>query len=72
MIGLKIVLARVDEIDGVTMSVIGNFNMLGEITTGKEVKKLYCLSIAKVINMDVEVASDDEFMKCDGCVGKKR
>ena len=26
-----------DEIEGVTMTVSGNFNMLSEITTGKEV-----------------------------------
>ena len=36
--------------------------MLREITTGKEVKILDCLSIDKVINMDIEVASDDELM----------
>ena len=35
--------------------------MLREITTGK-VKILDCLSIEKVINVDIEVASDDEFM----------
>ena len=29
-----------DEIEGVTMSVSRNFNMLSEITTGKEVKKI--------------------------------
>ena len=40
-----------DEIEGVTVSVSGNFNMLSEITTGKEVKKLDCLSITKVINI---------------------
>ena len=32
-----------DEIEGVTVCVSKNFNMLTEITTGKEVKKLYCL-----------------------------
>ena len=53
---------KYDEIEGVTVSVIGNFNMLSEITTGKEVKKLDCLSITKVINMD----SDDEFMRVGG------
>ena len=31
-----------DEIEGVTMTVSGSFNMLSEITTGKEVKKLDC------------------------------
>ena len=65
-----------DEIEGVTVSVSGNFNMLSEITTGKDIKKLDCLkkklSITKVINMDIEVASDDEFMRSGGCVGKKR
>ena len=61
-----------DEIEGVTVYVSRNFNMLSEITTGKEVKKLNCLSIADVVNMDVEVTSDDEFMRCGGCVGKKR
>ena len=29
-----------DEIKGMTVSVSGNFNMLSEITTGKEVKKI--------------------------------
>ena len=43
------------------MSVCRNFNMLSEITTAK-VKQLDCLSIAEVINMDIEVTSDDEFM----------
>ena len=45
------------------MYVSENFNMLSEITTDKEVKKLDCLSITKVINMDIEVASDDKFMR---------
>ena len=31
-----------------------------------------CLSITKVINMDIEVASDDEFTSGGGGVGKKR
>ena len=61
-----------DEIKGVTMSVSRNFHTLSEITTGKKVDKLDSLSIAKVVNMDVEVASTDEFMKSGGCVGKKR
>ena len=55
-----------DEIEDVTMTV------LTEITTGKEVKKLDCLSIAGVVDMDIEVTSDDEFMRGGGCVGKKR
>ena len=42
------------------MSVSRNLNMLSEITTGKEVKKLDCLSIAEVVNMDIEVTSNDE------------
>ena len=46
-----------DEIKDMTMSVSRNFHMLSEITTGKTVKKLDCLSIAEVVNMDVEVAS---------------
>ena len=32
--------------------------MLGKITTGK-VEKLDCLSIAEIVDMDVEVASND-------------
>ena len=46
--------------------------MLGKITTGKKVKKLDCLSIAEVFDMDVEVASNDELIRGGGCVGKKR
>ena len=61
-----------DEIKGVTVSVSRNFNMLSDITTGKEVKKLDCLSIAKVVNMDIEVTSYDEFMRDGGCVEKKQ
>ena len=52
-----------DEIKGVTMTVSENFNMLSQITTRKEVTKLDCLSIAEVVNMDIEVTSDDEFMR---------
>ena len=44
-----------DEIEGVTMSVSKSFHMLSEITTGMNVEKLDCLSIAEVVNMDVEV-----------------
>ena len=61
-----------DEIKGVTMSVSMDFHMLGKITIGKKVEKLDCLSIAEVVDMDVEVAGSDEFMRGDGCVGKKR
>ena len=61
-----------DEIKGVTMSVSRNFDMLREITAGKNVEKLNCLSIAEVVNMDVEVASNDEFMRGGGCVGQKQ
>ena len=61
-----------DEIKGVTMSLSRDFHMLGKITTGKKVEKLDCLSIAEVVDMDVEVASNDEFMRNGGCVGKKR
>ena len=60
-----------DEIKGVTMSVRRDFHMLGKITTGKKVKKLDCLSIAEVVDMDVEVATNDEFMRGGGCVEKK-
>ena len=52
-----------DEIKGVTMSVSRNFHMLSEITTGKKVEQLDCLSIAEVVNMDVEVACNDEFIE---------
>ena len=61
-----------DEIVGVTITVSVNFNMQSEITTGKEVTKLDCLSITEVVNMDIEVASNDEFMWDGGCMGKKR
>ena len=47
-----------------------NFHMLGKITTGKKVEKFDCLSIAEVVDMDVEVANNDEFMTGGGCVGK--
>ena len=60
------------EIKGVTMSVSRNFHMLGKITTGKKVEKFDCLSIAEVVDMDGEVASNDEFMRSGDCVGKKR
>ena len=46
--------------------------MLSEITNDKKVEKFDCLSIAEVVNMDVEVASNDEFVMDAGCVGKKR
>ena len=61
-----------DEIKAVTLSVSRNFHQLSEIATGKKVEKLDCLSIAEVINMDVEVTSNNEFMRGGGCVGKKR
>ena len=61
-----------DEIGGVTMSVSRSFYMLSEITTDKKVEKLDYLSITTVVNMDVEVANDDEFMRDGGCVGKIR
>ena len=59
-----------DEIKGGTMSVSRDFYMLGKITTGKKVKKFNCLSIAEVVDMDVEVASNDEFMRGGCCVGR--
>ena len=52
-----------DETKGVTMSVSRDFDMLGKITTGKKVNKLDCLSIAEVVDMDVEVAGNEEFMR---------
>ena len=52
-----------DEIKGVTMSVSRDFHTLGKITTGKKVEKSDCLSIAEVVNIDVEVASNDESMR---------
>ena len=61
-----------DEIKGVTMSVSMDFHMLGKSITGKKVEKLDCFSIAEVVDMDVEVAGNDEFMSDGGCVGKKR
>ena len=61
-----------DEIKGVTMSVSRDVHMLGKITTGKKVKYFDCLNIAEVVDMDVEVASNDEFIRGGGCVGKKR
>ena len=61
-----------DEIKGVTMYVSRDFHMLGKITTGKKIEKLDCLSIAEVVDMDVEVASNDEFIRGGGCMGKKR
>ena len=60
-----------NEIEGVTVSVSGNFNMMSEITTGKEVKQLDCLSIAEVLNIDIDITSDDQFMRGGGCLGKK-
>ena len=56
-----------DEIKDVTMSVSRSFHMLNEITTGKKVAKSDCLSIAEVVNIDVEVASNDEIMRGGGC-----
>ena len=61
-----------DEINVVTMSVSRDFHMLRKITSDKKVEILDCLSIAEVIAMDVEVASNDEFMMGGGCVTKKR
>ena len=61
-----------DEIEGVTASVSRNFHMLSEITTGKKVEQFDCLSIAEVVNMDVEVTINDEFMRSGCCMRKKR
>ena len=65
-------IGRSYEMKGVTMSVSRNFYMLSEITTGKKIEKLDSLRIVEVVNMDVEVAINDEFMRDGGCVGKKR
>ena len=46
--------------------------MLGKITTGKKVKKLDCLNIAEVVDMDVEFTGNEEFVRGDGCMGEKR
>ena len=54
------------------MSVTSDFHRLGKITTGKKVKKLDCLSIAEVVDIDVEVAGNEEFMRGGGCMGEKR
>ena len=55
-----------DEIEGVTMSLSRDIHKLGKITTGNKVEQFDCLSIAEVVDMDVEVASNDEFMRGDG------
>ena len=55
-----------DEIKGVIMSVSGSFHILSDITTGKKHEKFDCLSITEVVNMDIEVTSNDEFMRGDG------
>ena len=55
-----------DEIKGVTMSLSRDFHMLCKITTGKKVEKFDCLSVAEVVDMDVEVASNYEFMRGGG------
>ena len=60
-----------DEVNGVTVSMSRNFIMQSDITIGKLVKELNCLNIAEVVNMDIEVASNDQFMRDGGCVVKK-
>ena len=60
------------EIKGVTISMSRYFHILGKITIGEKVEKLDCLCIAEVVDMDVEVAGNDEFMRGGGCMGKKR
>ena len=65
------IVSSYDEIKGVTMSESRDFYMLGKITPGK-VNKFDCLSIAEVVDMDVEVASNDKFLRDGGCVGTKR
>ena len=54
------------------MSVSRDFHMVGKITTGKKVEKLDCLSIAEVVDMEIEVTGNDEFTRDGGCVGKKQ
>ena len=49
-----------------------DYHMLGKITTCKKIEKVDCLTIAEVVDMDVEVASNDEFMRGGGCMGEKR
>ena len=61
-----------DQIKGVTVSMSRNFHMLSKITIGKMVEKCDCLIIADVVNMNVEVASNNEFIRGGGCVVKKR
>ena len=46
-----------------TMSVSRSFHMLSEIINWQERRKVDCLSIAEVVNMNVEIASNDEFMR---------
>ena len=42
--------------------------MLGKITTGKKVEKLDCLSIAEVVDMDVEMLKSSVMMNSWGVV----
>ena len=51
------------KIEGVILSVSKNFNMLIAIKTGKEIRHFDCLSIAEVVNIDIEVVTNDEFMR---------
>ena len=60
-----------NEIEGVTVSVSRNFHMLSKITAGKKIEKLDCLNIAVVVNIEVEVTSNDEFIRDGGGMGKK-
>ena len=48
------------------LSLSRDFHMPGKITTGKKVEQFDSLSIAEVVDMDVEVASNDEFMRGGG------
>ena len=57
-----------DEIKGVTMSKSRILHMLGKITIDEKVEQLDCLRIAEVVDMDVEVAGNDEFMRGGGCM----
>ena len=51
-----------DEIKDVTTSVSRNFHNTEWDYNWLKVEKFNCLSIAEVVNMDVEVASIDEWM----------
>ena len=57
-----------DKLEGVIVSVGRKFNMLTDTSTRKELNKLDCLSYDMVINMLIEVSSDNDFVNGGGCV----